>query len=85
MILWHMLTKETDYIWVRLAFLARKFRAIELKAGLPAEHSKRGIAYEYYKPKKRAAERKQAEDAELHYARFTSRWRSRPRTGPQIV
>lgn len=35
MILGHMLTKETDYIWVRPALLARKFRATELKAGLP--------------------------------------------------
>lgn len=46
MILWHMLTKASDYIWVRPALLARKFRAIELKAGMPAEHAKRGIAYD---------------------------------------
>lgn len=85
MILWHMLTKKTDYIWVRPALLARKFRAMELKAGLPAEHSKRGSAYDYNIPEKRAAERKQAEDAERHYARFTSRWRSRPKKGPQMA
>ena len=29
MIIWHMLTKERDYIWVRPALLARKFRTIE--------------------------------------------------------
>ncbi|MGB5557280.1 MAG: transposase [Paracoccaceae bacterium] len=84
MILWHMLTKETDYIWVRPARVARKFGAIELKAGLPAEHSRRGIAYHYNIPEQRSAERKQAEDAEQRYARFTSCWRSRTRKGPQI-
>lgn len=78
MILWHMLRKETDYIWVRPALLARKFRAIELKAGLPAEHAKRGIAYDYNIPEKRAAERARSEQAEQDYARFTSRWRGRP-------
>lgn len=78
MILWHMLTKEADYIWVRPALLARKFRAMELKAGLPAEHAKRGIAYDYNIPEKRAAERQRNEQAERDYSRFTSRWRNRP-------
>lgn len=42
MIVWHMLTKEADYIWARPALLGRKFRAIELRAEMPAEHSKKG-------------------------------------------
>ncbi|MEW9808770.1 IS110 family transposase [Mesorhizobium sp. ZMM04-5] len=79
MILWHMLTKQTDYIWVRPALLARKFRTIELKAGRPAEHAKRGNAYDYNIPEKRAAERERSERAERDYARFTSRWRDRPK------
>ncbi|WP_246476372.1 IS110 family transposase [Roseibium litorale] len=79
MILWHMLTKETDYIWVRPALLARKLRNVELKAGMPAEHAKRGDAYDYNIPERRAAERAQVEQAEQDYARFISRWRSRPR------
>ncbi len=41
MIIWHMLTKKEDYIWMQPALLARKFRNIELKAGLPAEHPRR--------------------------------------------
>lgn len=82
MIIWHMLTKETDYIFVRPALLARKFRSIELRAGLPAEHAKRGIAYEYNIPDKRAAERAMCEAAEQDYDRFTSRWRTRPATKP---
>ncbi|MGY3387660.1 transposase [Bradyrhizobium sp. USDA 3311] len=46
MIIWHMLTKSTDYIWTRPALLARKFRSIELRAGLPTSHAKRGSAYD---------------------------------------
>jgi hypothetical protein len=47
MIIWPMLTKGTDYIWMGPALLARKFRSIELRAGLPASHAKRGSAYDY--------------------------------------
>lgn len=83
MIIWHMLTKGEDYIWVRPALLARKFRSIELKAGLPPEHSKRGAAYDYNIPEKRAAERVRVEEAEEEYAGFTSRWRAKPRKRPQ--
>jgi transposase len=83
MIIWHMLTKGEDYIWVRPALLARKFRSIELKAGLPPEHSKRGAAYDYNTPEKRAAERVRVEGAEEAYADFTSRWRTKPRNRAQ--
>lgn len=78
MIIWHMLTKNEDYIWVRPALLARKFRNIELKAGLPAEHAKRGAAYDYNIPEKRAAERAPVEAAEMAYTNLTSKWRTRP-------
>ena len=76
MIAWHMLTKEADYIWARPGLMARKFRAVELRAGLPSEHAKRGDAYDYNIPAKRAAERVRCEEAERHYTRFTSRWRA---------
>ena len=35
MIIWHMLTKETDYIWAPPALMARKLRSAELRACLP--------------------------------------------------
>lgn len=79
MIIWHMLTRNTDYIWVRPALLARKFRAIELRAGLPAEHARRGEAYDYNIPSKRAEERARAEAAEATYTEFTSHWRPQPK------
>jgi transposase len=78
MIIWHMLTAEADYIWMRPALLARKFRSIELKAGQPAQHAKRGAAYDYNIPEKRAAERTHVERAEQAYADLTSRWRAKP-------
>lgn len=80
MIIWHMLTKSTDYIWTRPALLARKFRSIELRAGLPTNHAKRGSAYDYNVPAKRAEERARVESAEKEYMRFTSRWRAKPRS-----
>lgn len=80
MIIWHMLTKGEDYIWVRPALLARKFRSIELKAGLPKENARRGAAYDYNIPARRAAERVHVEKAEEAYADFTARWRAKVST-----
>lgn len=79
MIIWHMLSKEADYIWVRPALVARKFRTVELRAGLPPDHARRGAAYDYNIPERRAEERSVVEKAEATYADFTSRWQTRPR------
>lgn len=82
MIIWHMLTKEADYIWARPALLARKLRSVELRAGLPANHAKRGSAYDYNIPSKRTEERARVEAAESAYDDFTKRWRTRIRPKP---
>lgn len=82
MIIWHMLTKATDYIWVRPALMSRKIRAVELRAGAPANRAQRGAAYDYNIPDKRAAERTRVEHAEAHYLRFTGGWRKRVRSKP---
>jgi len=45
---WHLLTKETDYLWARPALVANKVRAMELQAGMPVRKgNKRGAAYAY--------------------------------------
>jgi hypothetical protein len=45
---WHLLTKETDYLWARPALVAAKRRTMELQAGQPAKKgNKRGPAYAY--------------------------------------
>ena len=79
MIIWHMLSKDADYIWARPALLARKFRTAELRAGLPTGHARRGTAYDYNIPAKRAEERSRVERAEAAYTDLTSRWRPRPK------
>lgn len=79
MIIWHMMSKGADYIWARPALLARKFRAAELRAGLPTKHARRGAAYDYNIPAKRAEERSRVEKAEAAYTNLTSRWRTRPK------
>ncbi|MER9751375.1 IS110 family transposase [Mesorhizobium sp. M0140] len=78
MIIWHMLSKDTDYIWARPDLLARKFRSVELRAGLPTSHARRGTAFDYNIPAKRAEERSRVEKAEAAYAAATSGWRTRP-------
>jgi transposase len=34
---WHLLSKDTDYQWVRPSLKAQKWRQVELRAGLPKE------------------------------------------------
>jgi transposase len=80
MIIWHMLTSASDYIWARPALMARKLRNVELKAGASANRAQRGDAYDYNIPERRAAERAHVEEAEVVYQRFTERWRKRPTT-----
>jgi hypothetical protein len=82
MIVWHMLMKEVDYIWERPALVARKLRSAELRAGLPADHAKRGAAYDYNIAWKRAEERRRVEVAEAAYQGFTANWRARRRPRP---
>lgn len=77
-IIWHMLSKDEDYIWARPALLARKFRLVELRAGLPTRHARRGTAFDYNIPSRRAEERTRVEKAEAAYAAATARWRKRP-------
>jgi hypothetical protein len=57
MVIWHTLSKDADYIWVRPALLTRKFRSVELRAGLPPDHARHGAAYDYNIPARRAEER----------------------------
>ena len=40
-LVWHMLTKETDYFWARPSLVAHKMRGMELQAGKP---QKKGTA-----------------------------------------
>jgi transposase len=75
---WHLLTKETDYLWQRPALVANKVRAMELQAGQPAKKgSKRGPAYAYNVKELRDREMEAARQAEHAYEQFVGHWQPR--------
>jgi transposase len=76
-LIWHMLTKGEDYAWARPALMARKTRALELTAGMPAKRGQRGASYDYNLPERRRSDRAVAENAENAYRRMTQGWRRR--------
>jgi transposase len=87
-LVWHLLTKETDYLWARPALVAHKVRALELQAGRPMKKgNKRGSAHAYNVKALREQEMAIAEQAERAYEQFVGQWRPKParkRTGAAI-
>ena len=84
-LVWHLLTKEADYLWARPALVAQKLRGLELQAGRPARKgNKRGAAYAYNVKELRDQEKAVAEQAERAYEHLVASWRQksgRKRTG----
>jgi hypothetical protein len=84
-LVWHLLTKEADYLWARPALVAQKVRSLELQAGRPMRKgNRRGPAYAYNVKDLRDREKAVAEHAERAYEQVVARWRNRPgnrRTG----
>jgi len=84
-LVWHLLSKETDYLWARPALVAQKVRALELQAGRPAKKgNRRGAAYAYNVKELRDREKALAEQAERAYEHLVAAWRPKPgrkRTG----
>lgn len=84
-LVWHLLTKETDYLWARPALVAHKLHALELQAGGPMRKgNKRGPAYAYNVKALREQEMTIASQAERAYEQFVGQWRPKPskrRTG----
>lgn len=84
-LVWHLLTKEADYLWARPALVAQKVRALELQAGKPAKKgNRRGAAYAYNVKELRDREKAIAEQAEHAYEQLVAGWRQKPgkrRTG----
>ncbi len=77
---WHLLTKETDYRWVRPALVANKRRAMELQAGQPQKKgNKPGPAYAYNVKALRDQEMDVARHAEQAYEHFVAQWETRPK------
>jgi transposase len=75
---WHLLTKQSDYLWARPALVANKKRSLELQAGQPAKKgNRRGSAYAYNVKALRTQEMTIAEQAERAYEQFVRQWRPR--------
>jgi transposase len=87
-LVWHLLTKETDYLWARPALVAHKVRALELQAGRPMQKgNQRRSAHAYNVKALRNQEMAIAEQAERAYEQFVGQWRPKParrRTGAAI-
>ena len=84
-LVWHMLTKEADYLWARPALVAHEVRALELQAGRPMRKgNKRGPAHAYNVKALRDQEVVIAEQAGRAYEHLVAPWRQKPgkrRTG----
>jgi transposase len=78
-LIWHMLTKQQDYFWLRPGLVAAKQRQFALKAGAPNERGagRRGSAYAYNVKELRNREKASAEHAERTYETMVRQWRPR--------
>jgi transposase len=77
-LVWHLLTKEADYLWARPALVAQKLRSLELQAGRPMRKgNQRGPAYAYNVKELRDREKAVAEQAERAYEQLVAGWRDR--------
>lgn len=78
-LVWHLLSRDADYLWARPALVAHKLRALELQAGRPMRKgNKRGPAYAYNVKALRDQEMAIAEQAERAYEHFVGRWQQKP-------
>lgn len=86
-LIWHLLTKEQDYLWLRPSLVAAKRRQLALKAGAPSEKGKgrRGSAYAYNLKELRDQERGSSERAEKIYEQFVRQWTQRGPKRPTEV
>jgi transposase len=80
---WHLLSKETDFLWQRPALVAHKVRAMELQAGQPMRKGNaRGSAYAYNVKDLRDREIEVARQAERAYEHAIGNWQpTRPKPG----
>jgi hypothetical protein len=73
-LIWHLLTKNENYLWARPALHARKLRDLELKAGYKPVRGQKGAAHAYNLQSQRDQERRWVEQAETAYTRFVAGW-----------
>ena len=74
MLCWHLIIKGEDYAFAQPALIAHKQRKLELRAGLPAAHGRKGKASGYSLQAVRDAERQLVEQAEHAYRTMIAGW-----------
>lgn len=72
---WHLATKDQDYAFSRPSLNAHKRRKLELAAGAPRSHGRRGAAFDYNDKTLRRHERELVEQAERAYETLVALWR----------
>jgi transposase len=77
---WHMITRGEDYAFARPSLTAKKLRALQLKAGLPARRGQKGTAAGYSLKDVRGREKALAEQAERAYAQMVADWQAKAPT-----
>jgi hypothetical protein len=82
---WHLVIKSEDYAFARPSLTEKKFRALELRAGLPSQRGRKGKSATYNLKEIRRRERELAEQAEHAYRQLVADWQanrpSKPRPG----
>jgi transposase len=73
---WHLLTGGEDYAFARPALVARKVRALELRAGGPCRKPGPKLNPVWTGAARERAERERAEQAEAAYRRMVSDWQA---------
>jgi transposase len=76
-VVWHMLRRGEDYIWVRPALHARKLRNLELRAGQKPRRGQRGAAHAYNCAEVRSEQTRRAESGEAAYRHLTEDWQAK--------
>src|SRR3954464_4158361 len=77
---WHMIARGEDYAFARPSLTAKKLRALELQAGMPARRGQKGRAAGYSLKDVRAREKQIAEHAERAYRQLVADGRPPPRS-----
>lgn len=82
-ICWHLLSKETVYLWQRPALVAHKVRSMELQAGQPMRKGNtRGPSHAYHVKELRDREIEVARQAERAYDHAVRSWQpAGPKSG----
>ena len=76
-LVWHLWSKEQDYLWARPSLTATKLRTLELHAGRPARRGHRGPTVNDRLQSLRNQELAIGEQAERAYAEAVARWQPR--------